>query len=191
VIASRSLHERLKAETEHLHRAAELALDVEGRLSTLDGYVELVERLWSLHAGLERALQPHGPDLFGLDLGDRLRSPLLLADLQSLAGTKPRLPPVVVGYATPAAAMGGLYVLEGSSLGGRVLFHRARQNLGITEHRGGRFLAGRGRSTAIRWRGFLKALASLPGEGDAADQAQGAATATFRIFIERLRPGAP
>lgn len=180
-----ALHDRLRSATAPLHEAAERAFDAERRLSALEGYVGLLDILWSLHAGLERAMAPHRPHLFGLDPGSRPRSPLLAKDIQALSGRDPELTPVAFAYSAPAAALGGLYVLEGSMLGGRVLFHRARERLAVTEHNGGRFLAGDGKATASRWRAFLHALATLPATVDR-DQVEAGARATFQLVIEQL-----
>lgn len=180
-----SLHERLRSATGPLHDAAERAFDADRRVSSLEGYIGLLDALWSVHAGLERAMAPYGPHLFELDLGTRVRSPLLAMDLQALVGRGPRLAPVAFAYDGPAAALGGLYVLEGSMLGGRVLFNRARALSAVTERHGGRFLAGDGQATASRWRSFLHTLATLP-PAVSADEVEAGAIATFQMVIDHL-----
>lgn len=180
------LHDRLRAGTADLHHAAEAAFNPRHRLSTMDSYVDLLDRLWALHAGIEAALGVHGPRLFGLELEARRRSPLLGLDLQATARRHPRFAPVPFTYASPAAALGGLYVLEGSTLGGRVLIRLAEASLGVSRQRGGRFLAGHGSDTGRLWRDFLEALAVIPAGGDAGDQAVAGARRTFAAFVDRL-----
>lgn len=178
-----SLHERLRTATAQLHRATEAAFDADDRLASMAGYVDLLDRLWSLHAGVEDALRDHRSSLPGLELEALRRSPLLAVDIETLAGRSPRLPRAGLTYASPGAALGGIYVVEGSILGGRVLMRRAERSLGVTATQGGRFLAGDGAATGSRWRVFLAALAALPAFGDAADAAEEGARDTFAAFL--------
>lgn len=60
----------------------------------------------------------------------------------------------------PHALMGALYVLEGSSLGARLLWRRA-QDLGLDETRGARHLAAQTASDA-RWRDYIDRLEAMP-----------------------------
>ena len=181
--AGGSLHERLRAATAPLHRATEAAFDADDRLATMAGYIDLLDRLWSLHAGVEDALRNHGCSLPGLALEALRRSPLIALDIATLAGRPPRLPRAGLAYASPGAALGGIYVVEGSILGGRVLMRRAERSLGVSATLGCRFLAGDGAATGARWRTFLAALATLPAAGDAADAAEGGARGTFAAFL--------
>jgi heme oxygenase len=183
-----SLHGRLRHATEPLHRAAEEVFDAERRLSSMANYIVLLDQLWSLHAGVERGLQAHGPHIYGLELGTLRRSVLLALDLEAAARRAPRLEPVSVVFGSRSAAMGGLYVLEGSMLGGRILLPRARRALGVTEAVGGRFLAGDGANTGRRWRRLIQALGEIPARGQKADDAEGGAREVFARFIEVLRP---
>lgn len=180
------LHARLRLGTRELHRAAETALDAERRLATTDSYADLLDRLWSLHAGAECALEVHHLGAMGVDLGLPPRSSWLALDLEVIAGRQPLRSPVRLSYASREAALGGLYVLEGSALGGQVLFRHARRSLGISAERGGRFLSGDGSDTGRRWRAFLTVLAAMPQSGPEADRVEDGALATFRLFVDQL-----
>ena len=183
-----TLHERLRSATRLLHHAAEEAFDAEQRLSTMEGYVALLDELWSLHAGVELGLRAHGEQICGLDLEGCRRSALLALDLKAAARRAPRLDPVSAIYHSLSAAMGGLYVLEGSMLGGRILLPRAECVLGVTEANGGQFLAGDGVNTGRRWRSFIEALGKIPATGQEADDAEAGARDTFALFISVLGP---
>ena len=122
----------------------------------------------------------------GLDLAGRRRAPLLQADLMAL-GVAPaalaRLPQYAgIGVAScAAAAMGALYVIEGSTLGG---IHIARALAPLCAALGGgrRFFLGHGERHGAMWRGFLAALeARAASEADIAAMVEGAAT-TFAAF---------
>lgn len=56
---------------------------------------------------------------------------------------------------TPAALVGSLYVVEGSTLGGQVIARLLKQHLGISPETGGRFYAGHGPLTQDRWSDFI------------------------------------
>jgi heme oxygenase len=65
--------------------------------------------------------------------------------------------------ATPAALVGQLYVVEGSTLGGQVIARQLEVSLGLTAETGARMFAGHGANTAERWQSFWDfAAASCP-----------------------------
>ncbi|MBY0254738.1 MAG: biliverdin-producing heme oxygenase, partial [Methylobacterium organophilum] len=117
------LHARLRAATDPAHRALEVSLDWQARVATLDGYRDLLGRLYGFHAVWEAAI---GSGLADEPfLAPRRRLALLAADLDHL-GLRPdavaALPrPAAPALHGPAAATGALYVLEGSTLGGQLI----------------------------------------------------------------------
>ncbi|WP_326533230.1 biliverdin-producing heme oxygenase [Pseudorhodoferax sp.] len=117
---------------------------------------------------------------WGLDPLEPLRADLAEA---GLAGDPP-------GQAGPlpgtdiAHAWGVAYVVEGSQLGGRVLFQRLRR-AGVQAPL--RYLEGRGPGTGAHWNGFLQALRTAlaqPAEVQAACQA---ACWAFEDLLARFR----
>lgn len=108
------------------------------------------------------------------------RAPLLAQDLADLGGT-PELLPQVPALTEPSAQWGGLYVLEGSRLGGAVLARRVadgfpRRYLSASHSDGG-------------WRAFQDALEAAAAEAGAAwlDSAIAAAQALFESFEAAAR----
>ena len=88
---------------------------------------------------------------------------------------------VTVG--SSAAAWGGMYVVEGSSLGGQVIAKTLQQQFGITVDNGGAFFGSRGANTAVLWREFCATMAEEVGEAPlACAQACQAATKTFEVL---------
>lgn len=76
-------------------------------------------------------------------------------------------------------AFGALYVLEGSSLGGRIISRMMKNKEGLPLHTGGlRFFEGYGKETGEKWKAFLEALNGQP-EGEAI---VAAANQTFQSF---------
>lgn len=97
-------------------------------------------------------------------LQQRSRCPFLQADLQRLGVPAIARAPGLA-LATPAAAWGSLYVLEGSALGGQVIT-RALAQAGVPADAGGAYFHGWGTATAAMWRDFrhlLEAELATPG----------------------------
>lgn len=88
---------------------------------------------------------------------------------------------------TPAAALGSLYVLEGSALGGQFIAAAARRELGLTPDHGAAYFHGCGSATASRWREFLDRLAADLALPEARLQAVQGAIATFDALADTFR----
>jgi heme oxygenase len=95
------------------------------------------------------------------------------------------------------AAIGWAYVLEGSMLGGRVLYKRLASRWALGPGQGATFLCGYGPETATRWRRFVDALESIELTAEQMDaciagarQAFDAIRAAFRDSIARADLGA-
>jgi heme oxygenase len=127
---------RLRKETRELHLAAEVAFDLDVRLSSRTLYADLLRILRGFYGAAEVVLveTPGWEELTPpLDIRPRLRAVLIDEDLAALAEPNDRpsgdltAQPVATTF---AAALGCLYVLEGSALGGRIITGRARVALG-------------------------------------------------------------
>ncbi len=109
----------------------------------------------ALRIGLPPALRSGPPP----DLGLRPKYPALLRELHIHA-----LPVPPTGQSPPvpdlSAALGGLYVLEGATLGGRVIARHLRRHLGDMIPEGG-LLDFHGEATSAVWKGFGATLDSL------------------------------
>lgn len=107
------------------------------------------------------------PSLLALlpDLRQRRRLALIARDLADLGVAPPgALPPPAFAPATVPdlpAALGWLYVAEGSSLGA-VLLLKAAEKLGLSESFGARHLAGAPEGRGLYWRTFTAALDGVP-----------------------------
>lgn len=178
-------HAALRAATEaaHLRLHAIPVFDAlaEGRI-TRAAYAGLLRRKLGFHAALEaRLAEVPGLAHFGLDLAARRRTHLLQADIAWLGAEADvpwsPLPP----FATPAVALGGLYVAEGSTLGGRQLALALGGILppGLD---GRRFLLGHGERHGEMWRSCCAAIERCGTAPQArAEMVQGA-RATFAAF---------
>lgn len=83
-----------------------------------------------------------------------------------------------------AEALGSLYVLEGSALGGQLIAASLRHRLRIDADNGGAYFNGCGSGTAARWREYRELVQSqLDGDARARARAADAAVRTFEALI--------
>jgi heme oxygenase len=141
----------------------------------------LLVRLYGFHVSFEAAV--------GIA---SLRSAWLQDDLAALSvdghtpATMPRCT-ALAPFDTPSRRLGALYVVEGSTLGGRHLARRLDPLLGRDGSAGRRFFLGRGADTDAAWSAFLAQLAFSASDPAVAGEIVAAAVATFSIFEEWLR----
>ena len=191
--ADASLRARLRVATEpaheRLHHHPGFAAAASGAISRED-YRDLLERLLGFHEAFEAACE-RSERAGVIDRGeeDRSRAPMLVADLTSLGldrGDIARLP-IREGLAAPrseAEWLGGLYVIEGSTLGG-LHIARALKPLfadGEDDEQGRRFFLGYAERHGAMWRSFLERLERACASAEDADIAVEAALRTFDDF---------
>lgn len=182
-IDGEGIRARLKHGTAELHLRVEAQMRLADRLASDATYRRLLECLFGFVAPLEARLSTVSwPD--DLAFPTRRKTRHLAGDLVQLGHTRetiaalPRcsaLPPLT----TRAAAFGCLYVLEGSTLGGRVILRAIRASLGRDAQSGAAYFAGYGERTGALWSSFQLSLSEAVREPNAMDEAVQAACATF------------
>jgi len=104
------------------------------------------------------------------DLPERQKLSLIDADLGNLLpDTAEPLPfenPKALNSQVPYA-LGCLYVMEGSTLGGKVILKHVSKKLGIEPDKGGSFFDGYGNETGRFWKLFLSTLQTYSLQNDA------------------------
>ena len=174
---------RLRTETAAEHRAVEDSLDLLSPALTRDRLVDVLTRMhgfWqAAAAGLDGWAAAQPADAARVGWADRHRSALFADDLAALgAAAAADLPELPDGPDTDAA-LGRLYVLEGSSLGG-VFIDRHLATLPQLA------AAGRltsfspyGEQTGAMWHAFRTVTRARVAGGGDADRLVGAARETF------------
>lgn len=178
------LSEKLKEETKQNHQILEKALV--GNLKAIrdkEAYVELLKLFYGYFGGLEESIaQNIDPNLLP-DNAERRKIEFIANDIEALGGEAPAkadgndLPRIQ----SHLEALGALYVIEGSTLGGKIISKMMQQQLGLSGA-GLSFFSGYGDSTEQMWNTFkdvLNAQAENP-EQEAAVIA--AANQTFLKF---------
>lgn len=181
----------LKSATAEAHTRLESVVDARRLLAgpiSLADYARLLIGNYRWHALLEPAILPWMASLPELDYaGQRRKLPALEADLRALnlvpAAQLQQLP-ARVAAASLAEALGLLYVLEGSTLGGSVIRRSLEKQPELADalHYYGLY----GESLGARWKQFQQLLdRHLQAPGDlrlACDAAQCAFELAERIF---------
>ena len=170
---------RLRTVTRPAHDRLEGALGLLDDQLDRDAYKQVLERLYGFWRGWEPQVAALLQDRPLLEPRRRLH--LLEADLTVLGSSAwavdalPACPLPLLHDA--AGALGSLYVMEGSTLGGRVIQQNVERRLGFDGRSGCSYFAGYGANTGRMWRLFLARLDEAPAT-DAERIATGAA-ATF------------
>ena len=176
---SAPLLDRLRSDTRGAHLALEEALDLMRQPLRRDRFVQVLQGFLAFH----RAWQPRVAALIGDPdlLAPRSKAALIRQDLQALdvpedARPEPRFD---LGFlATPSAAWGSLYVLEGSTLGGLVIT-KALRGAAWAPEGGLAYFNPYGRRTGEMWAGFRAALQAAAPDLELATEG---ARATFRTL---------
>lgn len=150
----------LKASTESRHLEAEQLVGALGWDRSEAGYAAYLLKMWGFHAAIEPVLQ-HACRQHGLAIEARRfqKTAALEQDLSALSVTLDgavrctELPAVGAVGALPQA-LGAMYVLEGSTLGGQYLLRQVRKSLPLAAERAGAFLSIYGADTGPMWRAF-------------------------------------
>lgn len=186
---------RLKRETAEQHARVEAMLPLLDAGLTRDAYRRVLAAFYGYHRPLEPALwSAPGLAALGLHAAERRKVPLLERDLRALGlddtalAALPdcaRLPDV----GTLPHAVGCLYVLEGATLGGRVIERRLARTLGVdaaSSDSGGAFFASYGERVGPMWAAYRAAAARYAEEGGDEDAVVAAAAATFASLARWL-----
>lgn len=144
----------LRAGTRAQHEALEASGWLDHAVADRDAYGDHLLRVAAFVCDAERALAPFGAALAsrGFAPAERRKSARLGEELSALGLDAPAVDRRADFPALPdlAAAVGCLYVLEGSTLGGMIIARVIRERLAWESA----FYGGYGRRTAEMWRAF-------------------------------------
>lgn len=183
---------RLRAETRSAHDRLEGDLDLLGPGLTRDRYLRLLERFHGVHAVLEPRLDAWHVRDPRLDWPQRRKLAMLRADLVALGLPPARLAslapcPGLPEATTTASALGVLYVVEGATLGGRLIAAHL-VSAGVPEA-AVHFFGSYGDDVGRRWRHWRRVCDAWVGHDQArADAVVAAAVSTFDALGRWLTP---
>lgn len=153
------------------------------KLKAINGdrdYAEFLKFFYAYFNAVEEAIKPYITDAVLPDYKERRNSGYIKADIEALGESTDQLPEVEAPTITTVQeALGALYVLEGSIMGGSIIV-KMLEKLGIT--RGLSFFSGYGAETPQKWSIFVTVLnAHAKNEGEE-NLAIKAANNTFSLF---------
>ena len=175
----------IRSRTRPLHAQLESSFDLTASLTSIETYRDLLERYLSIYKPFEAELanQP-ATTLALISWPERSRVAQLERDLAALGGKPEGMPaPALPKLDDLSSLLGALYVVEGSSLGGQIIYRQIQQQLGLDAGSGVAFFYGDGDATGSSWKRFTAILeANITDPNRAAD----AAEAMFHAFEQAL-----
>jgi heme oxygenase len=153
------LRERTKATHEALEHSMFPFIKNVHDIST---YAKLLQIFYGYYKPLQNAIDVQIDQTLFPDYPNLRKTEWILEDLTALGQTVPEIPLCKLDFyiASHAAAMGALYVMEGSTLGGKIICKTIAINLEKDEKEGFKFFNGYGNETGGRWKTFLASLDS-------------------------------
>jgi heme oxygenase len=184
-----SVLNRLRKATRTIHHRIDAGLNAVEEFASPSGRTRLTRRYYLLHAPAEAALSPWLEGLREVQFNRRRKTQLLESALSRLGSEQPLIKESDrPRLSSQAEALGWLYVLEGSALGGRVI-QRALIARGV-DLTGLEFLNPYGRATAWQWKAFLSILENEAGaDATRSEAAVRGGLSGFR-YAERCLSGA-
>ena len=189
-----ALFHRLRTQTAVAHRDLESRMDLASPSLGMPRYVELLRNFRRANGAYESVVGDALPHALRPTFESRRKTALLDADLRHF-GAQPcergddlaAIARVVGG--DPFAAVGAMYVFEGSTLGGAVVARHLEQALGLATLQGRSYFTPYPGRTGAMWREFQAQVDDVVGDDPhAGDAAVGAAAATFAWLAQTL-PG--
>lgn len=166
--------DHLRLTTRDLHDGLEARLDVFTRVADPRRRRDMVGRFLAFYRPAEAALARLLGDEPDLEFEARRKVPALERDAATLRAAAPADAPLSLP-SDRAEALGFLYVLEGSTLGGRVIDKQLRVR-GLSPE-GLSFFQGYGEATGTRWKAFCAVL-------ERADDKTAAARGARSAFVQ-------
>lgn len=207
MLATPSLAARLKSETHDQHTRAERhpvqhSL-IGGRTTTAD-HIRYLEQMHHMHEGFERALRraAAASRIVGSFVQEhhyrlpQIRKDLAYFQAAELSGPSEGTQRFItwvedLAASDPEALLGVLYVLEGSTNGGRFIARALRRALSLTGEGGTAFFDPHGEAQSERWGAFKQALDTLPLPQETQDAIVAAAIRTFDAIVDIMDCLAP
>jgi len=175
------LSTKIKDATKTAHQQLEGV--VVRRLKTIgnkEDYAIFLKHFYAYFHAVERTIAPYITTAILPDYKERRNAAYLRDDIESLGYTLDQLPTAQAPEVKNIPeALGALYVLEGSIMGGSIIVKMLEKS-GITE--GISFFSGYGEATGEKWTAFIEVLNRLASQPREEELAIRAANATFANF---------
>ncbi len=173
--------QRLKAMTDATHRQLDQRIMAAEPFASRERYALFLAVQHRFHADVAPLYADARLNALLPDLASRCRLAALRKDIADLQGAEAEALEPRNGTLSVDAALGWVYVAEGSNLGAAFLLKEAAK-LGLSEDFGARHLAGHPEGRGLHWRMFVTAFNGLTlGEAEETEAAEGARSAFRRV----------
>lgn len=188
--AIQTVADKLRTETATLHTQLEELPISKAIISpdiSISQYGTYLSLMHDVVKDTEDNIMPVISDIIA-DLGIRKKTHLIQDDLKYLnTPANDAKYPISTGRTfTPAFALGIYYVVEGSSLGGRVILKNIKPALNLDENGGARYFSGYGATTGSTWRNFIMMMEAYASETNSADEIVAGANYAFGAIKKHL-----
>ena len=158
-------------------------------IQTSEDYARLLKYFYAFFCEVEKAIAPFMTSEVVPDYSERRNASHLKADIEALGGdVRKDIPRATApSISTKYQALGALYVMEGSVLGGRTIVKMLEKN---NIHTGISFFSGYGENTPVLWGRFIESLNQQITGDEHKRQAIQAAKDTFTLFAVTFRDAA-
>ncbi len=176
--------ERLRSETKSVHQALEKALIPSiKQANSREAYAGILKIFYGYFKGIESQLDAQLSGHVVPAYNKRRKSKLILDDLESMEmSSEFAMANDLPVLSTIPRALGAMYVLEGSTLGGRVITKMLQQTLQFGDTKHLQFFSGYGDQTEMMWGSFLETLISHATDEHTQNEIVNSATETFVKF---------
>jgi len=158
---------------------------------TREAYCELLAGFYGFIAPAEESLLRSGAcEQTQVHFSGREKTPILVKDLENLGLPTPMVisKDAALNLSSPAKALGYLYVMEGSTLGGQFISKHLKKHLGLDAENGAAYFNGYGSETSARWKEFCGALIASAASLNQDDAIVESARVTFEGLQQWLFP---
>ncbi|GAA4927599.1 biliverdin-producing heme oxygenase [Mucilaginibacter defluvii] len=181
------LSEKLKDETKTYHHQTEVALI--GRIKAIsnkDDYASLLKMFYGYFGGLEKHIDAAIDTTLIDDYHQRRKTSAIAEDLEAL---NENVPVVADGDSLPVLtnhlqALGALYVIEGSTLGGKIISKMIVQKLDPSHGNALSFFNSYGDDTMNMWNAFKEKMNNQAQTEAEQEVVTESANSTFRHFAD-------
>jgi heme oxygenase len=183
--------EKIKEATLQNHQQTEKVLVAKMKNMRSKGdYIALLCNFYAYFGGLEQQIERFVSVSDLSDYYERRKTEAIATDLKALGGSVPSTAqndelPQIDNY---LKAFGALYVIEGSTLGGKIISKMVQQHLQIADNAGLSFFNSYGEDTMQMWERFkdvLNQVAATPADEEIILQAANDTFAKFKNWLEK------
>lgn len=154
---------------------------------TVEEYALYLSLMHDVVQNLEENIYPILSEVIS-DLSERKKANLILNDLKNIGSEKKQMlsPFKNASEISVPFAMGMMYVVEGSTLGGRFILKNIQESLNFSEENGASYFSGYGNKTGSFWKNYLNSLTDFEAQNNSEEEIIAGADYAFRVIGKHL-----